>query len=794
MGEPQIKMDKLSKDFILEGLDCAHCAMKIEDGVKKIKGVDDCSVNFATKTLSLQTDAENQDAILSDVKQRVKKIEPHIQIQNKETSTPNKITKNWYLQGLDCANCAAKIEKEVGRLEKVSSSTVDFVSKKLIVETSDSTQWDRIETATKKIVKRLEPDVEVVSDSDKKKQGQGDDHGNSNTKRLLIRLGIGAILAGTAMFAPLTGTIEFILFLLSYLIVGGDIVLRAVKNIIRGQVFDENFLMSIATIGAFSIQQYAEGVAVMLFFQVGEFFQSLAVNRSRKSIADLMDIRPDYANLKIGSETKRVSPEEINIGDHIVVKPGEKVPLDGKIVEGYSMVDTSALTGESVPREVEPGDDALGGFINTNGVLTIEVTKTYGDSTVAKILELVQNASSRKAKTENFITKFARYYTPFVVIIAAALAFIPPLILEGATFSEWIYRALVFLVISCPCALVVSIPLGFFGGIGASSKMGVLVKGSNYLEALNDVKYVVFDKTGTLTKGIFEVTGIYPATSLSEDELLEYAAFAEVHSNHPIGLSIRRAYGKEISADDIQNYNEISGHGIQVTSYGKEILAGNAKLMKKENISYDAPQETGTIVYVAIDKEFAGYIVISDEIKDDSVKAIQLLKELGIKKTVMLTGDAKAVGEKIGRQLGLDAVHAELLPQHKVEEIEKLDALKGPKEKIVFVGDGINDTPVLARADVGMAMGGLGSDAAIEAADIVIMTDEPSKIASAFKIAKRTRRIVWQNIVFALAVKFTFLLLGALGYATMWEAVISDVGVTVLAVLNAMRVLNTKNM
>ncbi|WP_342400350.1 heavy metal translocating P-type ATPase [Weizmannia sp. FSL W8-0676] len=781
---------KIKREFALEGLDCANCAMKIENGVKGIAGVSDCSVNFVTKTLTLETEQTQEETVVSEVRKKVKVLEPHINVQEKGS-----FTRTLYLKGLDCANCAAKIEQGVGRLEGVTSSTVDFVSKKLIMKTANPDDIDRLEAEATKIIKRLEPEVEVVPESHDHDHdhdhdhGHSHDHGSENTRKMLVRLGIGAILAGIGMFAPVSGMGELGLFLIAYLIVGGDIVLRAAKNILRGQVFDEHFLMALATIGAFAVKQYPEGVAVMLFYQVGELFQGIAVNRSRKSISALMDIRPDYANVKVGSDIQRVSPEKVKIGDLIVVKPGEKIPLDGKIVEGNSMVDTSALTGESVPREVEVGSAVLSGFINKNGVLTVEVTKGFGESTVSKILDLVQNASSRKAPTENFITKFARYYTPVVVIIAAALALIPPLVVSGATFSDWVYRALVFLVISCPCALVVSIPLGFFGGIGAASKAGILVKGSNYLEALNDVKYVVFDKTGTLTKGVFNVTSIHPTGAMSKEQLLEYAAFAEVHSNHPIAQSIRSAYGQVIKKEAIQGYNEISGHGIQVTVNGKEILVGNAKLMTKEQISFKEPSEIGTIVHVAVDKQYAGYIVISDEVKEDSAQAIRSLKKLGIKKTVMLTGDAKTVGDAVGKKLGLDEVHAELLPQHKVAEIEKLDAQKSPKEKLVFVGDGINDTPVLARADVGIAMGGLGSDAAIEAADIVIMTDEPSKIPMSIGIARHTRRIVWQNIMFALGVKGIFLLLGAFGIATMWEAVFSDVGVTVLAVLNAMRVL-----
>ncbi|MFJ5622823.1 heavy metal translocating P-type ATPase [Peribacillus loiseleuriae] len=788
------RQQTVKRELILEGLDCANCAQKIENGVKGIHGISSCSVNFVTKTLTMETDHIQEDAVVLAAKKQVKKIEPHINVQEKRKPKRMASTRTLYLKGLDCANCAAKIEQGVGKLDGVTSSSVDFVSKKLIMEVSNPDHLDRLENEATVIVKRLEPEVEVLSEFHDHNDGHGHshDHGNENTKKKVIRLGIGAVLATIGMLTPVSGMVELSLFLIAYLIIGGDIVLRAGKNILRGQVFDEHFLMALATIGAFAIKQYPEGVAVMLFYQVGELFQSIAVNRSRKSISALMDIRPDSANVKRGSEVIKVSPEEVRVGEIILIKPGEKVPLDGTIIEGSSMVDTSALTGESVPREVEVGSDVLSGFMNKNGVLTVEVTKGFGESTVSKILELVQNASSRKAPTENFITKFARYYTPGVVIVALALAILPPLFIHGATFSDWIYRALVFLVISCPCALVVSIPLGFFGGIGAASKTGILIKGSNYLEALNDVKYVVFDKTGTLTKGVFGVTSIEPKSTWSQEELLEYAALVEVHSNHPIAESIRKAYGKEIKEEVIQSYNEIAGQGIQVKVDGQVILAGNAKLMNSEQIAFQQPTEIGTIVHVAVDQQYAGYIVISDEVKEDSAQAIRSLKELGIKKTVMLTGDAKAVGDMVGKQLGIDEVYAELLPQHKVEEIEKLDAQKAPKEKIVFVGDGINDTPVLARADVGMAMGGLGSDAAIEAADIVIMTDEPSKIPTAIRIAQRTRRIVWQNILFALGIKCMFLLLGAFGIANMWEAVFSDVGVTLLAILNAMRVLRVR--
>ncbi len=700
--------------------------------------------------------------------------------------------------GLACASCSTKIEDKVKGLKGVNNAYVDFANGKLVIE-GNKTELDRITKEATEIIKKIEPDVDVVveDNNDSKntsKSSQENSHGISDNKKELIRLLVGAGFFGAAMISNFSFWTEFTLFFISYLLVGGEVVLKAFRNILRGQVFDENFLMTIATVGAFIVGEFAEGVAVMLFYQAGEFMQDLAVNRSRRSIAELMDIRPDYANLKVGEDTKKVSPEEVEIGDLIIVKPGEKVPLDGEVVEGSSMLDTSALTGESVPREVEAGNEVLGGFINKNGLLTVKVSKEFGESTVAKILDLVQNASSKKAPTENFITKFARYYTPVVVFGALALAIVPPLVIEGATFSEWIYRALVFLVISCPCALVVSIPLGFFGGIGGASKNGILVKGGNYLEALNNVETVVMDKTGTLTKGVFKVTKISTINDFSKDKLIEYAAYTESYSNHPIATSILKEYDKEVDKKEIENYNEISGHGIKATVKGKEILAGNAKLMKKENIKYNEVDEAGTVVHIAIDRQYVGYILISDEIKEDSKNAIIGLKEVGVKQIVMLTGDNSRVANKVAQELGLDKVYAELLPQHKVEKVEMLEREKTKKGKLIFVGDGINDAPVLARADIGVAMGGLGSDAAIEAADVVIMTDEPSKIVSAIKIAKRTRKIVWQNIIFSLGVKGIFLILGALGYATMWEAVFADVGVTIIAVLNAMRVMNVKKL
>lgn len=793
----------IKKELILEGLDCANCATKIEDRVSKLEHVTLSSMNFATKTLTIEVlQTGDIDQVMNDTTAIVAKLEPDVVVKEKVITKAEK--KILMLMGLGCANCASKIEKEVKNIDGVVNATVDFVSKKLIIEVRHKRELPRIVEEATKIAVRIESGIKVVDMEVHKKKEVSEDNRHEESgheedginKVEIIRLGSGFVLFLVGLLMNFSPMIELVVFLTSYLLVGGSVVLKALRNISRGQVFDENFLMGVATIGAFAIGEYPEGVAVMLFYQVGEFFQSMAVNHSRRSITALMDIRPDFANLKIGDNVEKVSPEDVAVGDTIIVKPGEKVPLDGKVLSGTSMLDTSAITGESVPREVETGDDILSGTINKNGLLTVLVTKEFGESTVSKILYLVQNASSRKAPTENFITKFARYYTPAVVFIALALAIIPPLMIPGATFSEWIYRALVFLVVSCPCALVISIPLGFFGGIGGASKAGILMKGSNYLEALNNVDTVVFDKTGTLTKGVFKVTKIVNLTNqLSDEELLEYAAYTESYSNHPIAQSILKAYKNNVDKSMIEEYDEISGYGIQAKVKGKTVLAGNLKLMKKENISFDegrTKDEVGTIIHMVIDQKYSGFIVISDEIKEDSKRAIQELRKLGVKKLVMLTGDNKAIGEKIGQQLGLDEVYSELLPHQKVEKLEMLEGREGRKGKLVFVGDGINDAPVLTRADIGIAMGGIGSDAAIEAADVVIMTDEPSKIASAIRIAKRTKTIVWQNIIFAFAVKGIVLVLGAGGLATMWEAVFADVGVAVLAVFNAMRVLNSK--
>ena len=585
--------------------------------------------------------------------------------------------------------------------------------------------------------------------------------------------------------------INNIIYIVAYLVVGLDIIKKAIRNITRGKVFDENFLMSVATIGAFGIGEFPEAVAVMLFYQIGELFQSYAVDKSRKSIASLMDIRPDFANLEKAGKLEKVSPEEVKIGDTIVVKPGEKVPLDGILIEGNSTLDTKALTGESLPREIEKGDEILSGTININGVIKIKVTKEYGESTVSKILDLVENASSKKSKSENFISKFAKYYTPIVVIIALVLAVLPPLIIQDASFSDWLYRALSFLVVSCPCALVISIPLSFFGGIGGASKLGILVKGSNYLEQLANTEIFVFDKTGTLTEGVFEVQKIKPI-NITEEELLEITAYAENYSNHPISVSLKKAYNKKIDEKKIKKTEEISGRGIVAQIEEKEVLVGNEKLMNEKQIKFKKSNSIGTILYVAINGEYVGYILISDKIKKDSAETIKKLKKNHIKETVMLTGDKKIVGETVAKDLGIDTVFTELLPDGKVEKVEKLLKSKSEKGKLAFVGDGINDSPVLAMADIGIAMGGLGADSAIEAADIVLMTDEPSKIVTAISLAKKTMRIVKENIIFAIAVKVIVLILSAIGISTMWEAVFADVGVSIIAILNALRVLNVK--
>ena len=696
------------------------------------------------------------------------------------------------LEGLSCANCAAKIEQDVRKLREVRSVTLDYISKKLTYEADPAAAQLQLRQRIEGIIGRIEPDVSVVSADSSGAAGKEAKEPAQNMR--LLKLIIGSALLALAMLLTLPAWLELFLYVASYLVLGGSVVLRAVKSMARGQVFTEHFLMSIATIGAFVIGEYAEGAAVMLFYLVGEFLEDKAVGRSRRSITALTDIRPEYANLKQKSELKRVAPQAVRVGDEIVVKPGERIPLDGRVIKGSALVDTSALTGESLPRFLEPGMEALSGFVNQNGILTLEVTKSYQMSTVSKILELVENVSSRKAPTETLMAKFARVYTPAVVLGALALALIPPLIIPGADFSAWVYRALVFLVVSCPCALVISIPLGFFGGIGGASKRGILIKGGNYLEALSQVETVVFDKTGTLTKGAFALRSAVPRPGFTREELIQAAAYAESCSNHPIAQSIVKAFPAEVDKDLIEHYEEAAGLGVRIRVRGRDILAGSKRLLQSQGIACVYGENQGTVVHVAIDGAYAGHLLITDEIKEDAVQTIRSLKALGIKRTLMFTGDLQQAGEETGRLLELDKVYTDLLPGDKVALMETLMKEKTGKGRVVFVGDGINDAPVLARADVGIAMGALGSDAAIEAADVVIMTDEPSKVVTAIRIAGKTRRIVYQNIVFALGVKALFLALGAAGVTTMWAAVFGDMGVALIAIMNSLRALNTKKL
>lgn len=689
----------------------------------------------------------------------------------------------YILKGLDCPNCAAKIETKVNNLKEVKHATLSFATQTLEFELNTNINEENISNEIKNLIKELEPEVEVLEKADIKQDDE-----EENSKFELVKIIISSILFAVGIIFKFSKTAELVIFLLAYIIIGYEIIFRAIKNIFKGEVFDENFLMTIATIGAFGIGEFHEAVAVMLLYSIGELLQDKAVEKSRKSITKLMDIRPDYANLKTEDGSQKVSPDKISIGDIIIVKPGERVPLDGVILDGESLIDTSALTGESVPKNMKKDNEILSGMINKTGLLTVKVTKTFENSTVSKILDLVQNASNKKAHTEKFITKFARIYTPIVVLLAVLIVAIPTLFIKSAVFSEWLYKALIFLVISCPCALVISIPLSFFSGIGGASKKGILIKGANYLEILNKVDTIVFDKTGTLTKGVFDVTEIVPVAKISKDELLEYCAYAESYSDHPIATSIIKAYGKEIDKSKVKGYTEISGNGIKASVNWETVLVGNTKLMDNEHIKYKKEDIIGTVVHIAVEGKYKGYIVISDEIKEDSKIAIKELKKLGIKNTVMLTGDTKQIAEHIGKEIGIDKIYSELLPTDKVKELEKI--MKD--NKAIFVGDGINDSPVLARADVGIAMGGIGSDSAIEAADVVIMTDEPSKIATAIKISKKTRKIVIENIVLAMIVKIAAMTLGAFGIASIWEAVIADVGVTIVAVLNSIRTLYVK--
>ena len=698
--------------------------------------------------------------------------------------------KNLILQGLDCADCARKIEKEINRIDGVTSASFSLTTSKMLIETEEDFSLDMLKTI-EEIVHIFEPDVQVLESKAGVKYTI--DQGVDKSKVLWLVIGGVTFVAGLLLEYVFdfekSGYIALGVFAFSYLVLGGKVLLKMLRNILKGRVFDENFLMGFATLGAIAIDKPAEAVTVMLFYQIGEFFQEMAVAKSKKRIGDLMDIRPDYANVMENGEYVKVDPETVKIGDVFVVKPGEKIPLDGIVIEGESSLNTMALTGESLPRKVTVSDNVLSGCVNQNGLLTIRATQTFGESTVSKILDLVENAAHKKAPTETFITKFARYYTPAVVALAVLLATIPPLFFYG-DWADWIHRALIFLVISCPCALVISIPLGFFGGIGSASKKGILVKGGNYLEALANLDIVVFDKTGTLTEGAFKVVDIQPAEGADKNSLLEIAAKAEAFSNHPIALSIIKEYGKEVNKENLEHYEEIPGYGVKVVAGEFTIFAGNEKLMKQLGVNFIPVKKPGTKVYVAVNQMYAGCIIIADKIKSDSSEAIAGIKSLGVRKTVMLTGDTWQIAKAVAKEVGLDEVHASLLPQDKVDKVEALGNEKRLKRTLAFVGDGINDAPVLAMADVGVAMGGLGSDAAIEAADVVLMTDEPTKLVEAVKTARFTKRIVWQNIVMSLGVKFLFLFLATLGVSSLWEAIFADVGVSLIAVVNSMRVMN----
>ena len=738
--------------LVLNGLDCANCANKIETKVNKINGVKEATVNFSTTLLIAEIKEESlKDEIINEIKSIVKKLEPDVKVEEKLN---NKVIKN---TTSECKGSCCSTSFENGEVKKCTEKTK--INKN---ETHNHTHSNGLSENNAGVIEYIKENIMLI---------------------------IGTLIYLVALaYNGNNNSVSIILFIASYLVIGGDVILTALKNITNGEIFDENFLMSIATIGAFFIGEYPEAVAVMLFYQIGEVFQGYAVNKSRKSISSLMNIRADYANVLRSNNEVKVSPEDVSLNEVILIKPGERVPLDGMVLSGESFLDTSALTGESVPREIKAGDEILSGEINNSGVLKVRVTKEYGESTVARILELVENASNKKAPTEKFITKFSKIYTPIVVLVAVLVAIIPPIFIKGAVFSEWLYKALSLLVVSCPCALVVSIPLGFFSGIGAASKKGVLVKGGNYLEALKESEIIVFDKTGTLTKGVFKVTSIN-AKNISKDELLEITALGEANSNHPIAVSIAEAYGKKINKNEIESYKEVAGHGVEAIIRGKNVLLGNSKLMIKNNIFYDKVNTIGTIVHIAINSEYKGNIIISDEIKENVKEEIVELKNVGIKKTVMLTGDSKEVAEKVANDIGIDEVYSELLPSDKVNKLEEVLNKKVGNGKVLFVGDGINDAPVLARADIGIAMGGVGSDAAIEAADVVLMKDKIESISDAIRISRKTNKILWQNIIFSLFIKVVVMILVVAGLTNMWAAVFADVGVTLLAVLNSMRII-----
>lgn len=859
----------MERIYILDELDCANCAMKIERHVGKIKGVKECSVDFVSKRMFVDMEHEGIEAVLEET---VQAIEPDVILRRKDDKKAASAGKQGasgkaghpeaekhhsaqedygckkahhhdhadcacahtdghdhhdacngshahendghhhhegcdcghdhaheahedreiqgalklYVKNLDCANCANKIEAYVRKMDNIKDASMNFSQGVLFVELQDASRSEDTIKAIMAVIPTLEDGVTV----EREKSTEEEKPSRMFSFQENARLYLGILLFAAAVVLEAQSWSVW-LFLAAYVMAGGKVVYIALRNILKGEVFDENFLMSVATIGALAIGSYEEAVAVMIFYEIGEMFQSYAVNRSRKSISSLMNIRADYANLWKDGKEVRVSPEAVGLHDLIVIKPGERVPLDGVIVEGTSSLDTSALTGESLPRDVGVQDEVLAGVVNLSGVLKVEVSKAYGESTVSRILELVENASSKKAPMEKFITRFAKVYTPTVVFLAIALVVLPMLFIPDAVFADWLYRALTFLVVSCPCALVISVPLGMFAGIGAASKSGILIKGGNYLEALKDIDTVVFDKTGTLTKGVFTVTQIH-AIQRSEDELLEMAAYAENYSTHPIALSIRKAYAKTIDAERLSRYEEVAGNGIHVQLDQHELLVGNYKLMQANGITYEEHDALGTIVHIAVDGTYEGYIVIDDEIKETSKEAIASLKSSGVKKCVMLSGDRYKVGEHVASVLGLDEVHMQLLPADKVEKVEELLQQESEHGKLAFVGDGINDAPVLARADIGVAMGGIGSDAAIEAADVVLMKDDPSALSTAIRIAGKTMQILWQNIVFSLGIKVVILILTAFGMANMWMGVFADVGVTLIAILNSMRALKIR--
>lgn len=782
--------------LLLEGLDCAHCSEKIEKSVNNFDEVNEANLNFSFKLIVISYDSEkiSEKDLINKVTKVVNRLEPNVKVSKYKLTNNKKQDRNGKLKlnldGLDCAHCAGKIEEKINKLSNVKEANLNFSIKLLnIIFDESKVSKDEMLNKVKKIVNDLEPDVIVKEDCG---NCEVESEKEENKFLKVIKENYGLFSGSFFFIAALLLDKNLILFLISYALVGMGVLKTAFDNIRKGKIFDENFLMTVATIGAFAIGEYPEGVAVMIFYEIGEMFQSYAVNKSRKSISELMNIKAEYANLiKDSGNIIEVAPEEVKINEIILIKPGERVPLDGEIIEGNSSIDSSALTGEALPLNKSVGDELLAGSINLNSTLKVKVTKEFEDSTVARILELVQNASGKKAKTEKFITKFSKYYTPIVVFSALFVAIVPPMIIPGEMFTEWINRALIFLVVSCPCALVVSVPLGLFAGIGSASKNGILIKGGNYLEALKNVDTVVFDKTGTLTKGIFKVTKINEGI-LNKSEVLRYAAIGEQYSNHPIAKSIldefKLSSKEEISKLKIDSHEEISGKGVSYSIDGKEILVGNNKLMELKDIIIENNYEGGTIVHVSVAGEYAGNVIISDQVKEDSKDAIRDLKELGVKNIIMLTGDNKKAAIRVAGEIGISEVYSELLPTDKVKKVEEL--LNSERNgKIAFVGDGINDAPVLARADIGVAMGGIGSDAAIEAADVVLMKDAPSALPQSIKIARKTSRILWQNIIFSLGIKILVLILATLGDANMWEAVFADVGVTLIAVLNSMRAL-----